>query len=118
GANPFPTLLTELSEHPENAGPYVAYVPTALRSSIMGLSNFVDVPDPNVNPGALAQQLTNNPGRGMGDEVLGYVDGIWIVEWSFLPSTHGIVVSRGASAKPLKMREYPAASLQGLFRED
>ena len=116
--NPFPTWRTELAEHPENAGPYVAYVPTALRASIMGLSNFVDVADPNINPGIMAPTLTNTPGRGIGDEVLGYVDGIWIVEWSFLPATHGIVVARGASAKPLKMRQYGAAALQGLFREN
>lgn len=116
--NPFPTIRTELSEHPENGGPYVAYVPSALTGAVMGLANFVDVSDPNVNPGIMAPSLTNIPGRGFGDAVLGYVDGVWIVEWSFLPATHVIAIARGAEAKPLKMREYNSPALQGFFQEN
>ena len=117
-ANPFPTWLTELNEHPENSGPYVAYIPTNVKSAVQNLANFVDVADPNVNPGIMAPTLTGNVDRGMGDAVLGYVDGVWVVEWSFLPDNYGIVVARGAEAKPLRMREYPAAALQGLFTEN
>lgn len=117
-SNPFPTIRTELTEHPENGGPYVAYVPSALTGAVKGLANFVDVTDPNVNPGIMAPALTNVPGRGFGDAVLGYVDGVWIVEWSFLPATHIIAVARGAEKKPLRMREYPAAVLQGLIQEN
>lgn len=116
--NPFPTIRTELAEHPENGGPYVAYVPSALIGAVMGLANFVDVTDPNVNPGILAPSLSNVPGRGIGDAVMGYVDGVWIVEYSFLPATHIIAVARGAQTKPLRMREYPAAALQGLIQEN
>lgn len=116
--NPFPTWRTELSEHPENGGPYVAYIPSNQRSAVLGLANFVDVADGNVNPGIMVPQLTNAVGRGMGDEVLGYVDGVWVVEWSALPDNYGVVVARGASTKPLRMREYPAPSLQGLFTEN
>ena len=50
--------------------------------------------------------------------MLGYVDGVWIVEWSFLPATHIITVARGAEKKALRMREYPAAALQGLIQEN
>lgn len=117
-ANPFPTLRTELNEHPENAGPFVAYIASDLRTSVMGLSNFVDVADANVNPGIMVPQLTNAIGRGMGDEVLGYVDGVWIIEWSSLPSGYGLAVARGARSKALKMRQYPAGALQGLFTEN
>ncbi len=117
-ANPFPTWKTELSEHPENMGPYVAYIPTNLRTSVMGLANFVDQPDPNVDPGIMAPQLRGRLDRGFGDEVLGYVDGVWVVEWSFLPDNYGIVVARGAEQKPVGMREYEAASLRGLFTEN
>ena len=118
-SNPFPTWLTELKEHPENGGPFVAYVPTNLKASVQALSNFLDVADPNVNQGIMAPTLVNNSvGRGFGDEVIGYVDGVFVVEWSFLPDDYGIVVARGAAAKPLMMREYPAAGLQGLFTEN
>lgn len=117
--NPFPTLHTELSEHIDNAGPYVAYVPTALKAAIMGLTTFHDVADPNLRLGTGVTQLVGNIDRGPGDEVLGYVDpGVWIVEWSMLPATHGIMVARGASTPALAMREYPAAELQGLFPEN
>jgi len=118
-ANPFPTWLSELKEHPENAGPFVAYVPTNLKASIQGLANFIDVADPNVNPGILAPTLTSSTlGRGFGDEVIGYVDGVYVVEWSFLPNDYGIVVARGAATRPLRMRQYPTPALQGLFTEN
>jgi hypothetical protein len=118
-ANPFPTWLTELKEHPENGGPFVAYIPTNVKAAVQGLANFIDVADPNVNPGIMAPTLTNSTlSRGFGDEVVGYVDGVYVVEWSFLPDNYGIVVARGAETKPLRMREYPAASLQGLFVEN
>ena len=32
-----------------------------------------------------------------------------------LPATHGIIVARGATAKPLRMRERPVTSLHGFF---
>lgn len=113
-ANPFPALLSELREHPENEGPFVAYIPTALKATTMALTNFHDVADPNIELGSGQARLTGRLDRGFGNEVLGYVDGVWIVEWTLLPATHGIVVARGADAKPLRMRERPVAALQGL----
>ena len=117
-SNPFPTLLTELSEHPENGGPYVAYIPTNVKAAVQGLANFIDVADANVDAGIMAPRLTGRIDRGFGDAVVGYVDGVFVVEWSFLPDNYGIVIARGAETKPLRMREYPAASLQGLFTEN
>ena len=116
--NPFPTWLTELNEHPENDGPYVAYIPTNLKGAVMGLANFMDVADNNINPGIMAPQLTSTIGRGFGDAVIGYVDGVWVVEWSFLPDNYGVVVARGSSTPVLGMRQYPAPELQGLFTEN
>ena len=117
-ANPFPTWKTELSEHPENGGPWVAYIPTNLKASVMGLANWMDKRESRVDPGIMAPRLIGEIGRGFGDEYLGYVDGVDVVEWSFLPDNYGVVIARGAQARPLRMREYPAASLQGLFTEN
>lgn len=115
-ANPFPALVSELREHPENEGAtIVGYIPTALRSSVMGLANFEDVADPDIERGNGQARLVGRLDRGFGTEVLGKVDGVWIVEWTLLPSTHGIVVARGADTKPLRMRQRPVAALQGLF---
>lgn len=119
GANPFPTLRTEIDEHPENGdGPFVAYISTSLKASTMALTNFYDVADPNIQVGTGLSQLTGTLGRGFGDKVLGYVDELWVVEWSALPAGYGVVVARGAAAPPLRMRQYPASTLQGLFTEN
>lgn len=117
--NPYPTLLAKLSEHAENDGPYVAYIPTALKATTMALATFHDVADPNIQVGTGNTVLVGSVDRGFGDALIGYVDpGVWIVEWSLLPATHGIMVARGASTPPLGMREYPSAALQGLFAEN
>ncbi len=119
GTNPFPTLHAELAEHVENSGPYVAYIPTALKATTMALTAFHDVADPNLQQGSGLTQLVGSLDRGMGDTVLGYVDpGIWIVEMEMLPATHGLVVARGTTTPALAMREYPAAGLRGLFAEN
>jgi len=118
-ANPFPTWKTELSEHAGNDGPYVAYVPTNLRSSIENLANFIEVANPDVDPGIMAPRLRSaGVSRGFGDEVFGYVDGVYVVEMAMLPDNYGIVVARGASTKVLWMRQYPAAALQNFFQEN
>lgn len=118
-ANPFPTLETELSEHMENDGPYVAYVSTSLKASIMALTTFHDVADSNLRPGDGQTQLIGRIDRGFGDKVLGYVEpGVWIVEWAVMPAGYGIMVARGADTPALAMREYEAAGLRGLFTEN
>lgn len=115
--NPLETWRQELAEHPENEGPFVVYIPSNLRASVMGLSTFTDNPNPDVDPGTAVARLTGSIDRGFGDEVIGYADRMWIVEWSFLPDNYGLVVARGANKSVLRMREYPAPSLKGLFTE-
>ncbi len=116
--NPFDDWYDELNEHPENAGPYVAYVPSNLKASIMYLSDFKEVQDTNIQYGTSSDQLVGRIDRGLGDSVLGYVNGIWVVEWSILPASYGFVVARGAATPPLMMREYAAENLQGFFTEN
>ena len=116
--NPFPTIYDELKEHPANANsPIVAYIPTALKATTRALSTFVEVEDMDVRPGNASDVLTGTIDRGFGDEVLGKVDGVWVVEWSILPSEHMLAVARGTREPILKMRQYPAASLQGFFNK-
>ncbi len=117
-ANPFDAWHAELNEHPENAGPYVAYIPTNLRASVEGLATFKEVADPNVQVGANTDRLIGRLDRGFGGEVLGYVNSVWVVEWEMLPDNYGIVVARGARTKVLRMREYPSPALQGFFPEN
>lgn len=116
--NPFDDWYDELAEHPENAGPFVAYIPTNQKAAVMALAAFEEVPDANVQLGANSNQLVGRLDRGFGDEVLGYVNKVWVVEWGMLPDNYGIVVARGASTPALQMREYASPALQGLFTEN
>lgn len=118
-ANPYTIINDELAEHPGNNGPIVAYIPTNLKATTIALTNFQGVSDPDIATGADQSRLSGAMGAGFGDSVLGkMVDGPWIVEWSLLPNDYIVGVARGATAPPLRMREHPAASLQGLFREN
>jgi hypothetical protein len=116
-SNPFPTIYRELMEHPSNAGPVVVYAPTNLVDSIVGLTSFVPVADPDIRIGVATDTLAGQLSLGLGDEVLGKVDKCWVVEWRSLPDNYMIAHAQGAGAF-VAQREYPVAALQGLFVED
>ena len=117
--NPFAAIKAELTEHPENAGgTVVAYVPTNLVGSIEALTNFYGINDPNIRLGLGTAALDTSITPGMGDEFIGYVDGVYIVEWTMLPDNYIVAVARGAEQPVLMMRQYPVAELQGLFTEE
>jgi len=118
-ANPYPTIYTELMEHPSNNGPLVCYIATNLKATTQALTNFVEVTDPDIMVGVASDRIVGNIDavRGPGTEVLGKVDKCWIVEWNILPDSYLIAHAQGAGPV-LGMREYPAAGLQGFFAED
>lgn len=117
--NPYPTIYTELTEHPGNTGPIVAYIASNLRTTTEALATFVPVSDPDIAAGSGSDRVIGVPDsiRAFGDEVIGKVDGVWVVVWSFLPSNYIIAFAQGAPEGALAMREYADASLQGLFEE-
>lgn len=117
GSNPFPTIYSELIEHPTNQGPVVVYTPSNLVDSIAALTSFVEVGDPDILVGNATDQLGRVIDRGLGDEVLGKASKCWIVEWRALPDNYMIAHAQGAGPV-LKMREYPSAALQGFFAEN
>ena len=117
--NPFPTIKAELDEHPSNSGPIVAYIPSDMTSAVAALTEFVEVTDPDIRYGADSDILAANGEAmiGPGKEVLGKTkSGVWIVEAPIVPSTYIMAFSTGGGA-PLRMRQYPAPELQGLFLE-
>lgn len=118
-SNPYPTIYTELSEHRENAGAtMVAYIPTNLVADTKALATFEPIQDPDIALGSGSNLLTGSIDRGFGDELLGKADKVWVVEWAMLPSDYMLCTARGASFAALRQREYPAASLKGLFQEE
>lgn len=117
-ANPFATIRQELIEHPSNMnGNVTAYVASDLTADIEGLAGFVEVDDPQVVYGTNTDRLpyAEFADMGPGDAVLGRVDRVKIVEWGSLPS--GYIVAKVDDKAPLRMRELPAAELQGFFPE-
>lgn len=116
--NPFPTLRSELAEHPENNGPYVAYIATKNRSDVEDLADFEMPSDENIRAGLASDTLIGEIDLGPGDELVGYLKGsrMWVIEWKALPDDYIIAHARG-SGPLLGMRQYPAAELQGFFPE-
>ncbi len=115
--NPYPTIYTELSEHPENGtGPIIAFIPTGLKATTLALGTFNPVADPNVQSGSGSDVLTGTLGvalPGGPGSLLGYEDSkVWVVEYPRLPAGYIIAVATGGSP-PLAMREPEPAALQG-----
>lgn len=114
--NPYPTIYTELSEHPSNAGRrIIAYIASDLVATTQALASFVDVNDPDINVASGVATLNNIPDVGVGDRVLGKTDNVWVVEWSAIPS--GYIVAKAEGIAPVGMRQYEVPELQGFFPE-
>jgi len=114
--NPFPTIYTELTEHPTNQGDPIVYVPSNLLSSIELLSGFYEVRDPNVRLGVSASTAEGLPETSLGDRVVGYVDRCWIVEWRALPDNY-MIAHTEQGGPVVGMRQEPEAELRGLRPE-
>jgi hypothetical protein len=114
--NPFQTIYDELMEHPSNSGPVVCYIPNGLVASVRALTNFIPVPNPMIRYGIGSDQYAGPTNPGFGEEVLGTVDRCVIVQWRALPANYILAHAQGGGPI-LKMREYPAAELQGFFPE-
>ena len=110
--NPFPTDYAEIMEHPENSGEVVSIIPTNLKASVEALATFYPISDPNLRSGSGVTELIGSLGTSVPGEVIGYVDKVWIVEWRSMVSNYMITVPT-QGPRPLRMRQYPEAELQG-----
>lgn len=113
GADPFPTIYAELTEHPENSGDVVALIPSNLKAAVQALTSYYPASDPNIDLGDSQARLVGNLGVSVPGEVFGYHDaGVWLVEWKNLPDNYIIALMTGGE-RPVAMREEPEAELQG-----
>jgi len=112
--NPFPTIYSELMEHPENGnGQVIAFVPTNLKASIMALATFNPLPNGNIRLGANSDELVGRLGVATPGTLLGMEDsGVWIVEWPRLPSGYMMCLNTGGPA-PIGERSSDLPELQG-----
>lgn len=114
GDNPFPTLYEDLTHHVDAETPVDVYVAEDLVPSIEALPNFREPRDPTVSYGA-NESTVGRGDRGIGDEYIGYVDRCHIISMRAMPN--GYMMGHLRGQRPLGFRQYPAASLQGLFQE-
>lgn len=113
--NPYPTIYSELSEHPENDGEVIAFIPTNLVATTVALANFIEVADANVEVGSSVSRLVGRLGVAVPGTLIGYVDKVWVVEWKSLPDSYIVAVTSGGE-RPIAMREDPEPELQGFNR--
>jgi len=114
-ANPFPTIYSEIMEHPWNAGDVISFIPTGLKSTVEALANFYEYSDPNIRLGANTAELIGTPNVNVPGKLLGRVDKVWVVEWKPLPAGYMINVATDGE-KPLQMREDEEAELRGFIQ--
>jgi hypothetical protein len=105
-------IRVEIEEHPENTGPIIALIPTNLRATTEGLTGYIEIADPNIRLGANTAQLIGSLNTPIPGKLIGYIDGVWIVEWRSMPDNYIIAVSTGGD-KVLKQREDEEAVLRG-----
>lgn len=118
GANPFPAIEEELTEHPENSGEVVNIIPTNLKASVSGLTAFHTLPDANVAKGLTADRLVGAFNLPVPGKVIGYLeDGGWVVEWKSMPSSYMISFVTGGE-RPIAMRQDPETELRGFQKVD
>lgn len=123
--DPFSTIFSELTEHPENQGDVIVLLPTNLKAKAQALTQFVAINDPNLRYATTATTLNaagtsdtlgfdNVHGTPVPGVVFGYHKArVWLTEWKVLPNDYMIAVTADGE-RPLAMRQRPETSLQGL----
>jgi hypothetical protein len=106
--NPLITIRDDLKHHnPVQTGgqSIVVFHNNAQRTQLSDLSDFDPVNDRWINPGDnvdIPFGWPNVPG-----EVVGRCNGVWVVEWDFIPANYLLGIDTDETA-PLKMRVDPA----------
>lgn len=110
--NPYPTIYSTLKSYPGNTGQVVALIPTGLVATTQALATFMAAPDPNVRLGTGNDSLIGTLGGNWPGRTIGYVEGVWVREWTSLPANYIVATVEGADA-PVTMRQDELAALQG-----
>jgi hypothetical protein len=114
--NPYPTIKTELTEHPSNQGEVIAFISTSLVATTIALAEFRSATlDADIRQPDTATVLTGslNTSLPVGAVVKGKTDsGVWIVEWPAIPAGYIIAITTNGP-RPLARRLFDNAQLQG-----
>lgn len=114
--DPFGTIYSELTEHPENSGEVVVLISSSLKTTVQALSAFYPQPDGNLNPGMATTTVRGSLSVPLPGTLLGYhEERVWIAEWKSLPAGYMLATTTGGP-RSLLMREEMEASLRGFNR--
>ena len=108
--NPYVTMRDEIEEHfgtgtgGENI---VALINKAQAAKTEDLSSFVEIPNINITPGDQTAIPNNYPPIPSTARLLGSIDGVWVAQWAWIPSSYIFATHYGFPA-PLKMRVDPS----------
>lgn len=111
--DPFPVLYDEISEHPENSGPIVAFVSPQDMPAVNNLTEFFPAPDARLQLGIANTALASGQNVAAPGIYRGYHSaGVEVREWSSWPAAYVGAFSTGGN-KPFAMREDELPQLQG-----
>jgi hypothetical protein len=115
-SDPFPAIYTELSEHAENSGDVVVFVPTSNKAATEALAGFYPMGDPNLTTGSATTVVSGSLNVPIPGTIFGYHEaGVWLAEWKALPANYLIGTMTGGP-RPIGMREEQETSLRGFNR--
>ncbi|MDD2921786.1 MAG: hypothetical protein PHQ36_05815 [Anaerolineales bacterium] len=93
----------------------IVFIANNMADYVKGLTNFMEVGDPRIVKGGLADRLTNLPG-GVPGKVIGRSDEMWVSVWPDLPPNYSYSIAPSYE-KPLQKRiDPPATGLPGDLR--
>lgn len=108
--NPYVTLRDELEEHfgaTQGGSNIVVWINNAQTAKTEALTDFSEVPDRFVRIGQDTDYAESLPAGLPGERVIGRTNGVWVVEWRFIPANYMLALHLDA-IPPLVMREDPA----------
>lgn len=107
--NPFITVRDELEEHfgqQQGNSNVAVFINTAQVTKSEALTDFDPVNDRFTTPGANTDTLNSTPG-GLPGRVIGRTNGVWVVEWKWIPANYMLGIHLDAP-KPLIRRIDPS----------
>jgi hypothetical protein len=106
--NPFPTIYTELTEHPQNTGEVIAFMASTTTTAALAEFNSATI-DSDITLGANTDRLTGSLNASLPPytSLKGKTDsGVWIVEMPALPANYIVAITTDGP-RPLARRIDP-----------
>ena len=96
---------TLLARYPDEYDAIV-FIASNMATKVKGIDGFMEVGDPRIVKGGLADRLANLPG-GVPGKIIGRHEDMWISEWADVPSDYSLSIAPSYE-KPLQRRVDPA----------